>query len=185
MTEDPSKRIAAALKKLSNSSVYIGVSENTEGRSAATGAAGAGPTNAQLAYIHETGSPARNIPARPFLKPGIKDSQSGWMPYLQQAMNAALQGNEAGMEKALHAAGITAVTSVKRVITAKIPPPIKPATMAKRRRHRGSKQAKARAAYREFHSKYQAGLVGMDASSVTPLVDTGQLLNSITYVIKK
>jgi hypothetical protein len=184
---DMSKKISAALKKLSNSSVYIGVADEGADRKAVPGAKGAVPTNAQLAYIHETGSPARNIPARPFLRPGMRDSQNRWQPMLDQAVTAALKGDEAGIDKALHRAGIIAVAAVKQTIVAKIPPPIKPATMAARRRHRGGgkKKREARAEYREFYKQYRAGAATMDMSSVTPLVDTAQLLNSITYVIRK
>jgi len=181
--------VIKAIKELSRTSVYVGVPGlGTPGQSPR---ADGKMTNASLAYIHETGSPAQNIPARPFLRPGVRDSKGKWSKYLNQAAEAALKGESGVMRRSLETAGQIAVSAVKNRITAGIPPPIKPATMAARARHRGgktkaqrAKRAAERAAYRQFHSRYKKGddvLIG----GVTPLVDTAQLLNSITYVVEQ
>jgi hypothetical protein len=150
--------IIALVNKLAQTKVLVGIPSTNIGRDDAV-------NNALLGYIHEMGSPANNIPARPFLRPGITNSRDKWQPYLEQAAAAALQGNDGLMDRALNAAGTVAVSAVKNTITAKIPPPLKPATVRARRRHHGQPATAA------------------DIAGATPLVDTGQLLNSITYVV--
>ena len=70
------------------------------------------------------------------------------------------------MDKALHAAGTTAVSAVKNRIVAGLQPPLSPVTIARRRARTPSRQARSQ-------------------SDTTPLVDTAQMLNSISYVIKR
>jgi hypothetical protein len=55
------------------------------------GAHGKGPiTNAQLAYIHEHGAPGANIPARPFLRPPIEDNDAKLVEILTKGLKRAL-----------------------------------------------------------------------------------------------
>src|SRR5438270_375725 len=87
--------------------------------------------NAALGYIHETGSPANNIPARPFLQPAIKDSEAQWSKHLKQAAKDAFDGKSP--EQGFNVAGITAVSAVKNKIAKGIPPPLKQSTVASRK----------------------------------------------------
>lgn len=53
---------------------------------------GKGPiTNAQLGYIHEHGAPAANIPARPFLRPSVEDNHDALVKVLENGLKRALQ----------------------------------------------------------------------------------------------
>lgn len=174
---DRTSELTEALRKLADSKVMVGIPSDDE-RAGAPGAASGSDarrggdvmTNAALGYIHEHGSPAQGIPARPFLDPGVRNSRDRWLPYMQQAGQLAVDGKSAAVDRALHAAGTTAVSAVKATITAKIPPPLRPATVAaRRRRSRGSK-------YRRLATK---------PDDTTPLIDTTQLLNSITYVVRR
>jgi len=148
-----------AVERLTKSHVLVGIpsTPRTEGPI----------DNATLGWIHETGSPAANIPARPFLRPGVEESKDQWIPYMRQAAEAAITGDEGTMTNALNAVGTTAVSAVKNTITAKIPPPLQPATVRARRRYRATPATAA------------------DIAGATPLVDTAQMINSITYVIKE
>jgi hypothetical protein len=168
--------VVSALRDLAKVRVLVGIPSDSTASDRTI-------SNATIGYIQEFGSPARNIPARAHLVPGVEGSQDQWIKYMEQAAKAALEGNSGVMDQALNAAGQTAVSAVKKVITAKIPPPLQPATVAARRRHRGPKGRAARAAYRQFHAKFEAGTATMAESSATPLVDTGQYINSITYVV--
>lgn len=115
--------------------------------------------NATLGYIHEFGAPRANIPARPFLIPGIENGKDAINKQLQAATVAALSGNADEVDRRLHAAGLTAQNYVRARINSGIPPALTDATLAARRR-RGRTGDK-------------------------PLIDTGQLRNAITYVIRK
>jgi hypothetical protein len=160
LLEDKTGDIAKTLRKLANIRVAVGIPETKDSRRD-------GPIgNAALAYIHNTGSPINNIPARPHLEPGIKESETKWTGYFEQAAKFAFEGNAGGMDRALNAAGQTAVSAVKTKIINGLQPPLSPRTVAARQRKRKGRKAQT-------------------AAQMTPLVDTAQLLNAYTYVIKK
>ena len=163
-TNDLSANIAQALRALSRRRVLVGVpaanNQRTDGKIG----------NAALAYIHNYGAPEANIPARPFMEPGIEDAQPAIKTAFEYATRAALQGNVEKVDANLDIAGTKAVNAIHARIQAGIPPPLKPATVAaRRRRSKGS-------AYRRKATS---------ASDTTPLIDTGELLKSITYVVEK
>jgi hypothetical protein len=167
VTKDNSAQLEAALALLAKTKVMVGVPEDEAARD--TGDI----TNAQLAYIHENGSPARNIPARPFLVPGVSSVQERIERRLLQAGQQAMQSNGLGAERALMAAGQEAVTGVRAMIDSNIPPPTQKALRAKRVLQSGVSR-----------TKKQLERIMDDAESVA-LIDTGQLRASITYVLRK
>ena len=157
ITVDRLGNIVKEINDLTRKDVLIGIPEAETNRQDEDG--GSAPaTNAALGYIHEHGSPANNIPARPFLIPGVKDAQGAIEKRLKQAADAALKGDKAAVDRQMHSAGIEAQNSVKTKINSGDFEPLAPATLAQR---------KAR------------GRTG-----TKPLIDTGQLRNSITYVVR-
>lgn len=116
-------------------------------------------TSADLAYIHENGAPEAGIPARPFLKPGIANKQEEIEDRLKAVGNAALDGNVGAVDRGFNAVGLIGQNAVRAKINEGVPPPLKPATLAARR-------ARGR-------------------TGDKPLIDTGQLRNALTYVIRK
>jgi len=146
-------------------------------------------TNSHLGYIHEFGSPANNIPPRPFLIPGVQKSRDKVVDLLAGgAVKAIKTGNVNDVDVAMHKAGTIAASSVQQMILDKIPPPLKPATVAaRRRRSRGSKYRRKATpqAQRAFIERYEAGVSTMSESPTTPLYDTGNLLRAITYTIRE
>jgi phage gpG-like protein len=147
--------LVKALNALPIHDVLVGIPEENADRKQ-----GQGPiTNAALGYIHENGAPEANIPARPFLMPGIRSAEPKVAKYMMQAGKAALDGEEERIDRILHAAGMVASNSVKDTINAGVPPALKEGTIAARLRR---------------------GRTGN-----VPLIDTGQLRNSITYVVRK
>lgn len=143
-------------------------------------------TNAALGYVHEFGSPITNVPARPFLIPGIQDAQPQIADQLRQAAVAALSGNPAQVDTRLSRAGLLAVNSVKARISSNIEPALSPETIKNRHRARGTKSQRLN------EKAYAALVAGGDdpkdaqaASGIVSLINTGELRNSITYVIRK
>lgn len=116
-------------------------------------------TNAVIGYVQEFGSPANNIPARSFLIPGVQDIQKPAADRLKVAAQRALSGDLSQAEKQLHAAGLMGQNSARAKINSNIQPKLSERTLAARR---------ARGVTRE-----------------NTLVDSGQLRNAITYVIRK
>lgn len=113
-------------------------------------------TLAQIGYIQEFGSPASNIPARPFLIPGVESVQQRCAQRLKAGLPAALAGGD--LRAAFNEAGLIAATAVKNRINDGIPPKLADATLAARKRK---------------------GFAG-----TKPLVVTGGLRNAVTHVVR-
>lgn len=154
---DRSSNIIAALNQLKRRQVMVGVPAEKAARDS-KGAQGSPINNAALAYIHNYGSPTVNIPPRPFMEPGIKNAQDKINRQMEKAASSAFDGRRDAVEKGLIAAGTVAATSIKAKITAGPFAPLKPATLAARRR-RGRTGTK-------------------------PLLDTGKLRNAINFVVR-
>jgi hypothetical protein len=187
-TRDDVAAVMASIKRLTRMDVLVGVPSTKADRDD-----DAPLNNAQLAYIHTFGStihvPTREatvgrrngkfasakratsqsthtvpaheivIPPRPFLIPGVENAEPRTVPKLAAAARLALTGDFPGAEKKLNEAGIIAQNEVRAVINAGVPPPLAESTLRARR------------------ARGRTGDV--------PLVDTGELRNSITYVIRK
>jgi len=113
--------------------------------------------NAALGYIHEMGSPAHNIPARPWLAPPVNRMRDEAAAMLKKAAELRFDGKAAEADQVLNALGLTAQSKVKANITAGGDPkfaPNAPSTVARK-------------------------------GSDSPLIDTAQLLNSVTYVLRR
>ncbi|HVI10225.1 MAG TPA: hypothetical protein VND65_18185 [Candidatus Binatia bacterium] len=155
---DATRQVAAGMKLLKGQEVLVGIPAENAPRDAAE-ARGTDITNAALAYLHNYGSPTQNIPARPFAEPGIEAAKVEIGDGFQKAGLAALDGKPDVMMKNLHAIGIRASTSIRNKINEGIPPPLAASTIRARKR-RGRTGTK-------------------------PLVDTAQMRNAVTYVVRK
>lgn len=153
ITKDLTGAVMQTLRGLADRRVLVGIPADKNARKDRP------IGNAALGYLHENGSPAQNIPARPFLMPGMKAASKECADILKKAAQQGL-GHEAGaMEKGLNAAGLHAQATVKQTLKdGEGFAPLKPSTLAARTR-KGFKGAK-------------------------PLVRAGQLMNSITYVVR-
>lgn len=152
VTKDRVKKVLGAIATLPQQDVLVGVPGDTSDRSGEI-------TNAALAYIHDQGAPEANIPARPFMRPGIADAKDAIAEQFKRGGQSVLKGNAGGMERALHAAGLTASSAVKKRITTGPFIPLAASTIAARRRK--------------------------GFSGTKPLIRTGQMRNAITYVVRK
>lgn len=149
-TIDKAAKILRNIHRMGKARVLVGIPQGNSGRDDAV-------SNSALGYIHEFGSPAQNIPARPFLIPGVKAVQDDCIAMLEEAAKEVLDDGK--MTAALTKAGIIASNSVKATITkGEGFAPLAESTLAARKR-KGYKGTK-------------------------PLIRTGQLRNSITYIVK-
>lgn len=154
ITVDKMASVIKAINELGAKDVLVGIPEGNANRKSGDPA-----TNALIGYVQEFGSPANNIPARPFLIPGVSDIQKPASDRLKVAAQRALSGDLSQAEKQLHAAGMMGQNSARAKINSNIQPKLSERTLAARR---------ARGVTRE-----------------NTLIDTGQLRNAITYVIRK
>lgn len=131
-------------------------------------------TNAALGYIHENGAPEVNIPARPHLLPGVRIARSQIADYLGQAGRAALAGEPAKVNRCMHAAGLAAQTSVRQQIRDGSLEPLKESTIRRRMSRSVNKRKGIR--YNQVTQQYEG---------VTPLIDTGQMIRAISYIVRE
>lgn len=115
--------------------------------------------NAALGYIHENGAPEVRIPPRPWLVPGTQSVQPEIIKRLKGAAQTALEGDPKAVHRSLLALGLVVVSAVRKYITTGPFIPLSPVTLAKRKA-RGFKGTR-------------------------PLIETGQLRNAVTFVIRK
>jgi len=168
--------LRAAMQVLVSQEVLVGFPEDTTDRDDEDPTEGI--TNAALGYIHDTGMPEQNIPARPFMDPGIRDNKDKIATALVSvAKGAVSKGTAQHAMKGLHRVGIIAATGLKRKLNEGIPPPLAESTLQERAR-RGRKGAK---------KELERRAAGEAASTefAKPLIDTGQLRNALSYVIRK
>jgi phage gpG-like protein len=158
VTKDLTKELDRALKGLVEKRVLVGIpAENAQRQPDPDDSQPL--SNAAIGYLMETGSPAANIPARPFLEPGVRDAADEIQRRLSATAKAALDGDASAVDKGLTAVGLVAEAAVKRRITEGSFEPLAPATL-KARKARGR-------------------------TSEKPLLDTGQLRNVVTHVIRR
>lgn len=152
---DTAQSILDALKTLANKDVLVGIPESKDERD--DGDIG----NAAIGYINENGSPAQNIPPRPHLKPGVKSAEPDFINHLRLAAQKALNGNEAGAITSLNRAGSNAAEGVRRYIQTAGLDPLSPVTLKIRKTRKKSPR-----------------------QGEKPLIDTGEYIRSITYIVR-
>lgn len=154
---DNKEGLISGLTELTQLRTMVGVPAEKAGREAVE--SGEPINNAAIAYIQDNGAPEVNIPARPFMRPGLESIKSDIAPMLKRAGKFALEGERESMLKQFHALGLKAQNAVRKKITDGPFTPLAPSTLAARR---------------------AAG-----RSGTKPLIDTGQLRRAITYVIRR
>ena len=158
--------VKKAVNRIKGAAVCVGIASGSKGDARSDG----GPSNHELGFIHEFGSPAANIPERPFLRPGVRKAAPNYIPKLKAAMKAGLHGDGAAMERLLEQAGSIASSAVKVEMSTGNFVPLKPSTLRNRNRSRLTK------------SKRENEMNGVN---VRPLINTGSLRNSIDYYVVK
>lgn len=152
VTKDDIKNLLRNIQAMGRKSVLIGIPESKNHRKEDDA------SNAMIGFLNENGSPARNIPARPFLIPGVRKAGDKASEVLKSYASDALN-NPKAIDQGLNSAGLIAQASVKKQIVSQDGfAPLSPATLAQRAR--------------------------MGAKGTKALIRTGQLLNSITYVVR-
>ncbi|MEN6629824.1 MAG: hypothetical protein ABFC42_09275 [Sulfuricella sp.] len=179
---DKLAQVVRGISSLMKKDVLVGVPDSTTGRTD-----GEGMNNATLAYIHDNGSPAANIPARPFMRPGIKNAEKPIASQMKKAATATLDGKQKEADKALNKAGMVASSSIKEAITdGEGFEALAPGTIASRNRSRGTASRRdSEKSYLEMLSNGMSPADAQEAAGIKPLINTGSMRNSITYVVRK
>ncbi len=177
-------KMLQGLSQLAKVEVLVGFPEDTTQRT--EDSLDQSVTNASLGYIHDQGAPEANIPARPFMLPGMAAAQDAITDKLVQTMKAVSQNRGVSViERGLTQAGLLAKLSIQNTINEGIPPPLAPATIRGRARAR---QTTTRRASELQYMHLQGQGIDEDflqgALGIKPLVNTGELRNAVNYVIR-
>jgi len=122
-------------------------------KNARTQAGAVGLSNAELASIHEYG--LGHVPARPFIRPPFVANKASYLDILRNAYGAAMKSNDpSGFRRALALIGMKMTADIKNYVTQGAGVP--PPLAASTVARKGSSR---------------------------PLVDTGQLINSVSYEV--
>lgn len=113
-------------------------------------------SNAELAFIHSKGSPLRGIPARPIIEPAIEDSKEQIAELIKKSAQKALDGDKEGAIESLEKAGMQGQNIVRAWFTNP----------------------------RNNWPENSERTIKLKGSS-RPLIDSGELRKSITYVVRK
>jgi len=173
---DRLQKFATAIDTLAGSRVMVGVPGEKTDR-------GDPITNAALAYIHEHGAPAANIPARPFIRPTLKAREQQVLERLKNATKFAFDGRPEAVTRELHRLGAETRDAIKMKIRSDIPPRLTLRTVMGRIYRRKSKTWRKKRIL-QVHQNVAAG-VPPQTGLFTALIDTAQMLNSISYVVRK
>ena len=149
-----------SIRFLNENYVLVGIPDDTTDRE------DKGVTNAELLFIHTNGSPVNNIPPRPVIEPALYDSKDVIEKMLDQASKKAISGDKAGTILILKKIGMKAQNICRGWFTNLNNnwPPNSPGTRA--------------AKIRKFRRYNKTGTY-----DPRPLIDTGELRKSITYVL--
>ena len=162
---DP-EAIKAAVSAFERMQLYVGIPEEN------AGGGNGGLNNVQLAYLHSQGSPVNNIPARPFIEPAIeqKDVLEKIADQFAAAFDAAFRADIGQIRTELEKAGIYGSNAVKQYMGSGALAPNAPITV-----EGGWMRNKVSGKPVYIKGKHSAA----------PLIDTGSLRSSVTYVIKE
>lgn len=186
VTSDGLADLRLAIRELAKYEVLVGFPDETADRRDDTGemkgakailGAKSEISNAALGYIHDNGAPEANIPARPFMIPGIKSAEAAITAALLGAAKAVLRDPRTDVLARLQRVGITASLGIKRKLNEGVPPPLSERTLRERAR-KGREGAMWELAWRDAGAP-----PGLELAK--PLIDTGQLRNAVTYVVRK
>lgn len=156
VTNDFLDQFNQIIKGFKNDAVLVGIPEAKSPRRELKGEP---INNAAILAVNEFGSPMNNIPARPVMSIGIKKAQNEIANIFGMCAKKCLEDGLSALNFYYNRAGIIASMSIKKVINAQegIKPPAKST----------------------LEARQAIGFKGTKA-----LIVTGQMRNSITYVIK-
>lgn len=151
--------VLAGLRFLSTNRVMVGIPstknerEDEDGNPSPIG-------NAAIGFIQEKGDPAMNLPARPWLTPGVASVTNETNDLFKKAGNAVLSGNTQKARDIYTAIGLKAQGAVQRYL-------------------RNSSNF-APLSERTLEQRKARGRTG-----TKPLIDTAQLLQHVSFIIAK
>ena len=133
---------------------------------------------AQVYAVHEFGSRDGKIPERATMRPTVDAQREKYLKMMQMAIDAAHDGTP--LEVGLGRLGLAAATDIQGAIVALQTPELAESTIRKKKKRAGSTLR------RKKSQQLKAGTDadGNEIDTGNPLVDTKQMLGSITWEVQ-
>jgi hypothetical protein len=168
-----------ALETLRQTRLMVGIPLEKAGRDD-------GPaSNAVIGYVMENGDADKNIPPRPFLKPGVDGQQADITASLKAAGQAALEGDQNAILGIYGRLGLRLVTAVRDIIDKGGFAPLAPRTVEQRLAKLGPAASKQLSADLKSGDVTMQSIASGTSGYLKILEDTHSMLNAITYVIRR
>lgn len=146
--------LGKTLHFMKNNAVYVGIPQEESSRENSGEV-----SNAELLFIHTNGSPANNIPARPVIEPALKDDSERLSKMMAESAKMVFQGNKDEAIRKMKLAGMRGQNVTRAWFV-------------------NPKNGWAPNAPSVYKKKIEKG-----STDPRPLIDTGELRKSITYVV--
>lgn len=173
-------KLGKILKSLATSEVLVGIAEDSRKDRRPDGEI----SNSRLGWAMEKGMPAKGVPPRPFLEPGVKAQRSVITEGLMRAGSLVCNGRGHEADRQMKILGLRVASGVKQYMSTADYPPLKPSTIANRWRQRGT-QSKRLNEKRYIKKGGKTVPNPKFGEGIRPLINTGTLRNAIdAYVIK-
>lgn len=161
--------------------VLVGIPEKTTERDNTDGSP---LTNAAIGKILDEGAPANNLPARPWLRPGVDSNKDKIASRYEGAAKRLLAGDTGALKTAHQIVGQETADAVKLKIESGPFAPLAPGTVAGRARQRGTKRRASETEYLRLVKQGVSPAAAQAAAGIQPLINTGQLRNAVTFVVR-
>ena len=135
---------------------------------------------AMVAAQNEFGDPENNIPPRPFIRPAISEHENTWQQQVASGAKAILAGNETA-ETVMEKLAAQAAGQVREKITEIQSPSLRAITI--RNRLIALDKGKGIKRRRKTREDQVLDYIIEDHTITKPLVFTGILLNTLTYIV--
>ena len=127
----------------------------------------------QVAAVHEFGTKNGRVPPRPTMRPTVDTNKQQYLSIAKKLLRQAEMG-EIDLDTALGRLGAKMAADIKKAIVDLQTPELAEGTIRKKKKRAGSTLAPGQAV--------QGDDVSFDTGN--PLIDTGQMVNSVTWRVK-
>jgi hypothetical protein len=184
--------IEKAVAQLNRTRLLVGIPSGSR-RDPEPGEKGTPPSNGVIGYLMEFGEPEMNLPARPFLRPGVRAALPEIRKGMLRAATGALSGKPSEIKDGFDQAGLMAVDSVQRTMIAGGFAPLSDRTIEARARRRNPEtgklfqdgRSKDARSFLKLRAEGTPDAVLHDAGLATPLLDTRSLFRSVTHIVRQ
>jgi hypothetical protein len=142
---------------------------------------------AEVAATHEFGAPSKNIPARPFIRPTIKNKENEWRDIALKKSKSVVKGKFSAHDL-MELIGQTAVGDIRKTIKTLWAPPLKASTINARIRKYTNDPELSESTRKRRESKLNNKkiplLAALPEGLYKPLIETGLMLATLTHSVE-